>query len=104
MERYRQAIPDLELAVERGTPRVPDDGYFYVLFKGETRGRHRTLKKTQTQYREIAARQHWKPAQHVGKGPDPAAEAIERYMDSLEAYWTDAPKHRRRGGKTMYRS
>jgi len=46
----------------------------------------------------------YNPVARNGGKTDPAQEAIERYMDQLDAYWTDSHKHTRRGGKTMYRS
>lgn len=104
MEPYRQTIPTLGLAIEGATPRVPNDGHYYVVFEGEMRGRHRSLKKAQVQYREILAAEGWKPEPVKKKAISPGAEAVERYMDSLEDYWGDAQGHRRRGGKTMYRS
>jgi hypothetical protein len=104
MEPYRQAFPSLGLAIERGTPRVPSDGHYYVLFQGEVQGRHRSLKQAQAQYRTIFSRQDWKP-EPVERAPvNPALQAVERYMDALEDYWGSASEHRRRGGKTMYRS
>ncbi len=104
MEPYRQSIAAVGLAIERGTAAVPDDGYFYVLFAGQVQGRYRTLKQAQAQYREILSNQDWKP-KPLSPGPvDSSTEAVERYMDALEAYWADAHSHRRRGGKTMYRS
>ena len=31
-------------------------------------------------------------------------ETVERYLDDLQAYWTESHRHTKRGGKTMYRS
>jgi hypothetical protein len=104
MDPYRQSIAAVGLAIERGTSAVPDDGHFYVLFAGQMQGRHRTLKKAQAQYREILSNQDWKPKPLSQARINPPAEAVERYMDALEAYWAGAHSHRRRGGRTMYRS
>lgn len=104
MEAYRQSIPGLGPAIERGTSRVPDDGYFYVLLAGELQGRHRTLKQAQLQYKRLIVAEGWKPEPAESGRTDPAREGVERYMDSLEDYWNEAQSHRRRGGKTMYRS
>ena len=104
MEPYRQSIAAVGLAIERGTPAVPDDGYFYVLFAGQVQGRYRTLKQAQAQYREILSNQDWKPKPLLPAPANSSTEAVERYMDALEVYWADAHSHRRRGGKSMYRS
>jgi len=104
MEPYRQAIPDLALSIERGTPRVPSDGYYHVLFSGRSQGRYRSLKQAQAQYRKILAGLDWKPEPLEKRSVNPEAEAVEKYMDSLEDYWGAAHGHRHRGGKSMYRS
>ena len=100
---YRQAVPDIGLSLERFTGRVPDDSYYYVLQRGEVKGRHRTLKPAKTQYKELLAGSGWEPPASGGQ-VSPANEVIERYMDQLQDYWGASHKHSRRGGKTMYRS
>lgn len=104
MEPYRQAVPTIGLSLERDTARVPSDGYYYVLLNGEVKGRHRSLRQAQSQYKEFLAESGWKPPDLKRTRMDPAREAVERYMDGLEDYWSSAHKHTRRGGKTMYRS
>lgn len=104
MEPYRQAIPAIGLSVERDTARVPSDGYYYVLLEGEAQGRYRSLRQAQTQYKQLLADSGWRPDPAERTAVDPAREAVERYMDALEDYWSGSHKHTRRGGKTMYRS
>ncbi len=104
MEPYRQAIPALGLSLERNTGRVPADGYFYILLRGETKGRFRSLRQAQRQYKQLLAESGHTPAPRKGRRIDPAREAVDRYMDQLEDYWGNSHKHARRGGKTMYRS
>jgi hypothetical protein len=103
MEPYRQAVPTTGLSVERNTGRVPSDGYYYVLLNGEVKGRYRSLRQAQTQYKQLLVKSGWKP-DPAAANIDPAREAVERYMDKLENYWSNAHKHTHRGGKTMYRS
>ena len=100
---YRQAVPAIGLSLERSTGRVPDDGYYYVLQRGEVRGRHRALKPAKTQYKELLSGSGWKP-DPSGHQASPVNEVVERYMDRLQDYWGASQKHSRRGGKTMYRS
>lgn len=104
MEPYRQTIPAISLSLERYTAAVPDDGYYYVLKDGRVEGRFRTLRQAQARYKELLAASGYQPPPVEAKEVDPAKEAVERYMDELEAYWGDSHKHARRGGKTMYRS
>ncbi len=104
MEPYRQTIPSLGLSVERDTGCVPADGYYYLLLKGEIKGRFRSLRQAQRLYKQIIAESGYKAAPQKRPAVDPGREAIERYMDQLEDYWSNSNKHTRRGGKTMYRS
>jgi len=104
VEAYRQTMPGSGVSIERFTALVPPDGYYYVLKAGSVEGRFRSLRQAQTKYKELLDTSGYKPvAQNEGK-TDPAQETVERYMDQLDAYWTDSHKHTRRGGKTMYRS
>ena len=103
MELYRQAIPAIGLSLERATDRVPEDGFFYVLLKGEIKGRFRTKSKALSLYKSLLEQSGHKP-QPVQASVDAARENVERYLDDVEAYWSDSHTHKRRGGKTMYRS
>lgn len=67
-------------------------------------GKHKTLKQATAQFRQTLNDLGWKPELRAVKPFDPAVQAVEHYMDTLEDYWGDASKHRRRGGKSMYRS
>ncbi|OGO49396.1 MAG: hypothetical protein A2148_06835 [Chloroflexi bacterium RBG_16_68_14] len=104
MEPYRQAVPAIGLSLERNTGRVPGDGYYYVLFNGEVKGRYRSLRQAQAQYKQLFANSGWTPDPTEAASVDVATETVERYMNELEDYWSNAHKHARRGGKTMYRS
>lgn len=103
MELYRQSIPAIGLSLERSTEHVPRDGYFYVLLKGEIKGRFRTKSSALAMYRELLQGSGYKPPP-VEASLDPSRETVERYLDDLESYWSDSHRHKRRGGKTMYRS
>ena len=102
VESYRQSIPAIGLSLERGTADIPKDVYFYVLLNGAIKGRFRTMKQALALYKSLLEESGYTPPRVDTKG-DPAHEAVERYMDELEAYWTDSHRHSRRGGKTMYR-
>ena len=102
-QTYRQSIPAIGLSLERGTPNVQKDGYFYVLVKGEIRGRFRTMREAQEAYKKLLEESGYKPPEPAAARVDPGREAVERYMDELGVYWGESHKHMRRGGKTMYR-
>ena len=103
MDLYRQSIAAIGLSLERSTERVPKDGYFYVLLKGEIKGRFRTKGSALAMYRAILKKSGYKPPP-VEAAADVSRETVERYLDDLETYWSDSHRHKRRGGKTMYRS
>jgi len=104
VEAYRQAIAAINLSIERCTAAVPPDGYYYVLKDGKIEGRFRSLRQAQAKYKELLAASGYQPPAAKPTDLDPAKEAVESYMDQLEAYWTESHRHARRGGKTMYRS
>ena len=106
MEPYRESVPHIELSLERHTSRVPPDGHYYVLLRGEVQGRYRSLRQARGHYKQLLAKSGWKPRRNDSAKAtwDVAQETVERYLDDLEAYWTESHKHTRRGGKTMYRS
>ena len=52
---YRQQLPGHELAIEQGTPAVPDDGFYYVLYRGARQGRYRTLAQASRRYQQLRA-------------------------------------------------
>lgn len=103
-ESYRQGVPELGLSIERLTGRVPKDGWYYVLYRGEVKGRYRSRRQAVAKYKALLDASGWKPNVDQGPGEHGVPEAVERYMDQLEDYWSSSHKHARRGGKTMYRS
>lgn len=101
MALYRQSIPAIELSLEKSTDNIPNDGHFYVLLRGEVKGRFRTKYKALALYRTLLKESGFKP-QPVQVRTDSSRETVERYMDELESYWSDSHTHRRRGGKGRY--
>ena len=104
MESYKQSIPAIGLSLERATANVPKDGCFYVLLNDKIKGRFRAMRQALALYKSLLEESGYTPPPAGDRKADPAREAVERYMDELEAYWTDSHRHARRGGKTMYRS
>ena len=97
---YRQSIPAIHLSLERATENVPNDGWFYVLLRDEIKGRFRTKSEALALYRTLLSESGYTPPPVE---PSSRNETVERYLDDLEAYWTESHRHHRRGGKTMYR-
>jgi hypothetical protein len=97
---YRQCIPPIDLSLERYTESVPKDGYYYVLLRGEIKGRFRTRNAAAELYTGLLRQTGYKPPP-VDK-TTPRNEAVEGYLDAKESYWADSHKHARRGGKGRY--
>ena len=97
---FRQAIPAVELSLERSTSGVPSDGYFYVVLRGEVQGRFRNKKDALKLYRDLLKKSGYKP--EPTKAAPPANLVVERYMDDLQSYWMDSHRHQKRGGKGRY--
>jgi hypothetical protein len=62
-ESYRQVLPQLHLSIERHTPRVPDDGAWYLLQEGRRLGRFRSLKAAQKAWKEVVDSSGWTPVE-----------------------------------------
>src|SRR5207248_3072127 len=78
-QSYRQHLPALDLAIERNTEKVPGDGWYYVLRKGEALGRYRGLKAAKAAWQAELDAEGWVPPQR----PDLSAEEKLR-RDKLE--------------------
>ncbi len=46
-DMYRQYIPDINLAIERYSDNVPQDGKYYLLQNGQVLGVFKSLKQAQ---------------------------------------------------------
>ena len=84
---YRQAISDLSL--EEGTPRVANDGHYYVILRGQIIGRFRSLAKAQAKFGDLKKTLHLKPT----KSPPPSpTDMLQREMETMsnkELIWTE---------------
>ena len=96
---FRQRVPAIELSLERNTPGVPNDGWYYVVFRGEIQGRYRQKAQAQEIYSKLLDESGYKP--EPVRAPE-KNQAVERYLDDLEAYWLDSHKHAKRGGKGRF--
>lgn len=95
-------MPAIGLSLERGTDRVPKDRYYYVLLGEEIQGRFRTKNLALKMYHTFLQDSGYTPPA-VQPGAGSRNEAVERYLEQLEEYWTESHRHTRRGGKSMYR-
>lgn len=104
---YRQTLEGHDLSVEEGTPSVPADGRYYVLFEGEVVGRFRSLAKALERYREIKKDLD---LPNVAQSPLSPEELRRREMEAMSnkrLLWTDedfARVERKTRGKKGTRS
>ncbi len=94
---YRQTIPELELSIERGTNRVPEDGRFYVLRNGEVLGAFRSFKKALELYKRVVEESGYRPPPVEKQSL--SQQAVARYLDAKDLYWAESHKYRALGGK-----
>lgn len=59
---YRQYLPDLDLALERLTDKVPDDGAWYLIRAGRQLGRYRTRSQAMEAWKAVLDEAEWEPA------------------------------------------
>jgi hypothetical protein len=101
---FRQSMPPWGVSLQRATEEVPNDGFFHLLVSGQVVGRHKTLKRGQAAYSAALHELGYTPPERPEQPRANAThEAIERHLDELQEFWAGSHKHRRRGGKTMYR-
>ena len=62
---YRQAIPDLNLSIERETGQVPSDGKYHVVRDGTVLESFRLLKQAQEHFKKIVKESNYKPKHQV---------------------------------------
>ncbi len=97
---FRQAVPDIDLSLERNSHRVASDGSYYVLLRGEIKGKFRSKAKALELYRALLESSGYTPP--VEDSQPTRNEAVEGYLDTLEDYWSQSYKHARRGGKGRF--
>ena len=101
---FRQGFPAIDLFVEKGTARVPDDGKFHVIYQGEIRASFRGKSRAITEYKRIIEEIGYTPPKpkQEDKSKILARESIERDLDRIASYWDRAESYRT-GGKLRYR-
>jgi hypothetical protein len=94
-DRYVQRLPALGLSLERATPAVPADGYFYLLRDGIVLKRARSLKAAQEAWREVVDASGWKPPKAQGRTPKAMLDAdrAARDRDARNEYWHSGRRH-----------
>jgi len=98
---YRQSIQAIELSLERSTPKVPGDGYFYVLLGGEIKGKFRNKGDALKMYKALLDASGYKP-EPPARPRATTGESVEQYLDDLESYWDQSHRFQKRGGKGRY--
>jgi hypothetical protein len=88
-EPYVQRLPDLELSIERNSPRTPPDDWFYVIRSGSVVDRFRTLAKARNLWNSIVEESGWtsKPRK-LTPAEMLARETAARERFEKEEHWT----------------
>ena len=95
---YHQSLPDLGIAIERNTPRVPQDGRYYVLKGDEVVARFPNLKRALDRFKALKEELGFQP-KPVAEQSNATQEHLERMLDAASAYWSESHKFRGRGGR-----
>lgn len=102
-ELYRQYVKHANLAIERYTERVPNDGKYHVLLKGEIVGTYKTLTAAQGKYNEILKTipRPSKEKELPDKARNIKKAIIENKLLADEIFWETRHERSfyRRGGK-----
>ena len=96
---YRQYIPDLNLAIEKGSESVPNDGKYHVLRDGKILESFRFLKQAQELFKAIVKESGYKPQPSKTARKSASQQNIDSYLEAKEFYWADSYKYRGGGGR-----
>jgi hypothetical protein len=80
-QTYRQHLPALGLALERGTEGVPADGAWYLLREGRQIGRYKTRDDAVAAWKAVIEESGWEPPPRADGDP---AETLRR---ERAEYW-----------------
>lgn len=72
------------LSIEQGTPNVPDDGKYYVIYQGEIVGKFRSLKQAEKLYREILSQLDLPPLPGVSAQEKKEIQAKRQAYDKVD--------------------
>lgn len=103
--RYKQGVPAIDLFIERGTDRVPQDQRFHVIETGAVIGSFRTLRAAQRLYQERLTALHFAPtpAAVISTDEQLRRENLERDLLRSASYWAESYRHGAGGGKLRHR-
>ena len=95
---YRHYIPALDLSIESYTNRVPNDGRFHLVHKGDIIGSFRYKKQAEQKFYQLVKESGYKPDTSTTKPIDPSGEALERYFQSKAIHRAEGQIRRDKGG------
>jgi len=96
---YRHYMPGLDLFIERYTSRVPSDGKFHLIYKGNIIDSFRSQKQAEEKFYQLVKERGYKTETPKTKRVDPSEDAVERYFQSKAIFWTEGPIRRDKKGK-----
>ncbi len=96
---YRHFIPEVDLAIERYTSNVPDDGRYHIVKAGKVTHSFRSLKQAEEKFRQLLLEIGLKPKSPPTESVNASDESIDRYVLEKEIFWAEGPKYRNKHGK-----
>lgn len=95
---YKRELTEVGLSIERATENVPNDGRFYLVWRGKIIGDFSTEKLALQRYKEILAEVGFKPQETKSEQVTPSQEWLDQYLYAKEIYWAESHKFREKGG------
>jgi hypothetical protein len=86
---YRQSLDAYALSLEAGTPSVPNDGWYYVMFKAEILGRFRSLTKAQAAFAAKRKSLNIAPVEAPPVSPEEVRRRELETISNKRLLWTD---------------
>jgi hypothetical protein len=96
---YRHFIPKLDLAVERYTVNVPNDGRYHIVKAGKVIQSFRSMKQAQERFKQLLLESGVKHEPLPIAKANPSDEAIERYALAKQIFRAEGAKFRKKGGR-----
>lgn len=96
---YKHYIPEINLSIEKGTDKVPNDGKYYIVSDGRITDAFKFRRQAEEKFKRLVAERGYKPTTLQNAKPNAGDETVERYLISKAIFWAEGPKYKDKRGK-----
>lgn len=96
---YKHFVPGIDLAIERYTINVPNDGKYYITKGGKAVQGFRSMKQAEERFTQLLDESGFKRKPMELKKANPVEESVERILSAKKIFWAEGPKRRNKYGK-----